>query len=159
MLSTAHIQDEDLNHYMRENLDSARTAEIRAHILDCTQCEQKLIGQVVDRLAELKHRPPTLKSREQRVPANGPASLQSLCPLSFDHHDVEVVDSSKQGYGLRTAVYLQPGTIVDLRFGTSNVVGTVRYCQTVSDHEFKAGVQLQTSTTAKGPVDARARRA
>jgi hypothetical protein len=107
-----------------------------------------LVSEVVTRLAALAKQGPQ-RSREHREPTSGPASLQTLCPLSLDRVPVEVVDASKNGYGLRTTIFLQPGTIVDLRLGATPAIATVRYCRDLGDHNFQTGVQLQARASSK----------
>lgn len=147
MPSVAHIQDEELNQYVLETLDSARASYIRSHILKCAQCKDRLIGEVVTRLGKLRGYQQSRRSQEDRVLTNSPASLQTLCPLSLERIAVEVVDSSRNGYGLRTTAFLEPGTIVDLRVGTTPAIATVRYCRDLGGHTFHAGVRLQAPTS------------
>jgi hypothetical protein len=147
MLFTAHIQDEELTQYVGETLDRARASNIRSHIIECTRCEDRLVSEVVTRLAALGKGQQPSNRRERRVPASSLAWLQTLCPLSLDRIPVEVLDTSKTGFGLRTTLFLEPGTIVDLRIGTTPaMIATVRYCRNLEDHTYQAGVQLQAST-------------
>lgn len=146
--STTHIQDEDLKQYVGETLDSARASYVRSHILKCTPCKDRLIGAVVTRLSALQNRK-SGSGREDRLPASSLASLQTLCPLSLERIAVEVVDTSKNGYGIRTTIPLQPGSIVDLRIGTAPTIATVRYCRHLGDHIYQAGVQMQTPPRSK----------
>lgn len=146
---TVHIQDEDLNQYVGETLDSVRASYIRSHILECAGCKDRLIGQVVTRLVALGESQKSRRSWERRVSSSSPASLQTLCPLSLERIAVEIVDTSKNGYGLRTTIFLQPGTIVDLRIGTTPAIGTVRYCRNLGDDRYQTGVQLQAPNRSK----------
>jgi hypothetical protein len=149
MLSTIHIQDDDLSQYVGETLDSARASHIRAHILKCTECKDRLVSKVVTRLGALGKGDPNGGGREHRVQMNSPATLQTLCPLSLERIAVEVVDTSKSGYGLRTNVFLEPGTIVDLRIGTTPAIATVRYCRNIGEQSYQAGVRLQIAHSPK----------
>jgi hypothetical protein len=149
MPSTTHIQDKDLNQYVGETLDSAGASYIRSHILKCMGCRDRLISEVVTRLAVLGKSQESRGNREHRVPASSAALLQTLCPLSLDRIAVEVVDTSKNGYGLRTTIFLQPGTIVDLRIGTAPTIATVRYCRALGDRTYRAGVSIAGANRSK----------
>ena len=148
MPATAHIQDEDLNQYVGETLDSARASYVRAHTLKCTGCKDRLIFEVVTRLATLGKNQKRRSSRDRFLAAS-PASLQTLCPLSLDRIAVEVVDKAKDGYGLRTNTFLEPGTIVDLRIGATPAIGTVRYCRDLGNRTYQAGVEVHAPSSSK----------
>jgi hypothetical protein len=75
------------------------------------------------------------------VPTSGSASLQPLSPLSLESIEVQIVDTSKNGLGLLTPVFLQAGTIVHLRIEASNAIGTVTYCEKLGDNKHKTGVK------------------
>jgi hypothetical protein len=151
--STTHIQDNDLSQYVDETLDSARASYIRFHILKCTACKDRLIGEVVARLAALGKSQQSRRNWERAL-ANSQASLQTLCPLSLERIAVEITNTSKNGYGIRTTIFLEPGTIVDLRIGATPAVATVRYCRNIGDRSYQGGIQLQTPISSN-PVPGR----
>ena len=143
MSDLTHIQDEEITQYVSAGADPGRAPHIRSHILECSRCEKKLVAQVAARLAELSSLQQAYNNRESREPARDSASLQSLCPLSFERIPVQMVDVSKSGFGVLTPSRLQPGTIVNIRNGTTDAIGTVRYCQTIGDNRYKAGIQTR----------------
>jgi hypothetical protein len=145
MPSTAHIHDEELNQYVGEALGQARGSYIRSHILECTGCRDRLTSEVVTRLSAIRKNPPSQSSREHRLPAAGFAMLQPICPLSLERIAVEIVNRSRNGYGLHTKIPLQPGTIVDLRIGTIAAIATVRYCRNLGDNTYQTGVHLKAN--------------
>jgi hypothetical protein len=158
MPSTAHIQDEELHQYASEALQQDRGSYIRSHILECTGCRDRLTAEVVTRLSTIGKNP-SQSSREHRVAAAGFAMLQPICPLSLEPTTVEILNKSKKGYGLRTKIFLLPGTIVDLLIGTTPAIATVRYCRALGDSIYQTGVQTERQSLAasahRGPTVAR----
>lgn len=138
--STVHISEEELVRYVSARTGSERASYIRSHILACSNCEARLAGRVFDRLAELRVSP-SYRAREPREPTGSCAFLQPLCPLSLETIEVQIVDTSKSGFGLLMPGFLQPGTLVHLKSGVVDAVGTVRYCETAGEGQHKAGVQ------------------
>jgi len=137
-----HILDEDLEKYTSERLDPARASQLRFHIAQCTTCENKLVNAVIAKLGNLGGRE---KREHRRNPADGSGWLQTVCPLSFDKAQVGIIDASSTGYGLRTAVPLEPGTIVELGIGAKVLVGTIRSCERLEDAAYRVGVSTARS--------------
>ena len=46
-----------------------------------------------------------------RVPANGPASIRILSPLSFECYKVQIVDASSNAMSMRINEYLERGVL------------------------------------------------
>lgn len=138
-----HVVDQDLTQYVCEHLDSKRSSYIRSHILECNECEDRLIAKALVQLAELNEKQPIYKNREPRFGTNLSATLQTLSPLSSEQADVEIVNESRGGYSVRIASFVQPGTLVHLRIGTAISIGMIRYCREHDANAYMAGVQIQ----------------
>jgi hypothetical protein len=69
--------------------------------------------------------------------------MQTLCPLSLEQAAVQVLNVSKDGFGLLVESFVATGTIVQIRIGTAIFVGTVRTCRATSDGQFQAGIRVQ----------------
>jgi hypothetical protein len=140
--SSGHVVDQDLTQYVCEHLDSKRSLYIRSHILECNECQDRLVTKALAQLAELNEKQPIYKNREPRFGTNLSATLQTLSPLSSEQVDAEIVNESRGGYSVRIASFIEAGTIVQLRIGTATPIGMIRYCREYQG-EYIAGVQIQ----------------
>jgi hypothetical protein len=156
MVPVAHIENHDLDLYVREQLGSKHSSSIQAHVQSCAACEEKLVAGLLARLAELNQKQPSDSSRELRIErrfqSGDHGSLQTICPLSFERSNVQIADISKGGFGLLTNTFLPTGTIVQIHIGTSTAWGEVRFCRTDGNSEFHAGIQLRSVGELKGLV-------
>ena len=84
------------------------------------------------------------RRREERILANEAAQCRVLNPLLEEALAVQMLDWSADGLSLRTALALSAGTLVQVRFKDSVVLGEVRYCVRSGD-AFKIGVRIESS--------------
>ena len=151
MLATLHIQDTELDSYLHNRAGSTGISRIQSHVRQCVTCEEKLVSLMIAQLAELsdKQRGRSSDSRlDRRVQIGEFGSLQTLFPLSFQRSEVEVINISRNGFGLLTPTFLQPGTIVQVTTATTVKLGEVRYCRSVDGGRFHTGVQVRTAREA-----------
>lgn len=140
-----HIPDEDLKSYVFGRLAEGRSCTVACHLAGCETCEIRFaeavrfarqvtaIGQDVEGSQE--------RRRDHRFPTNEGASMQPLVPLSIERSRVRILDVSRNGMKLASPVFLQPGTVVQVRTEGSVALGEVRYCLLVRT-EFQIGVRL-----------------
>src|SRR5947207_8052401 len=106
MVAVAHIENHELDLFVRDHLDSERTSTIRSHVQTCYACEEKLLAGLLARLADLNQKQPGGTSAEHRLEERFRSGergfLQTLCPLSFEQSTVQIFDVSKSGFGLLT---------------------------------------------------------
>jgi len=151
VVPAAHIDNSDLDLYVRQHLDPERTSNIKLHVQNCTVCEDKLLRGMLALLSELNQKYPGATSQElrfeQRVQKGEHGSLQILSPLSFEQSPVEIVDVSKGGFGLITDTFIPSETIVQVRMGTAVTLGEVCYCRRVTrSTHFRTGIQVRTAS-------------
>jgi hypothetical protein len=142
----AHIDAQHLDLYVRQKLDAERSAAIQAHVQICTVCREKLVSGFLDRLGEMSQHPENSineKRAARRHQSGEHGSLQALCPLSLERAAVQIVDVSKDGFGILMDWFLATETIVQIQIGNTISVGTVRSCRTAGEHRFHAGIQVQ----------------
>jgi hypothetical protein len=143
----AHIDAHDLDLYVREKLDAEHSSRIQSHLQICAVCRDKLVDGFLARLTELNQQQPgdTVheKRAARRMKSGERGSLQTLCPLSFERPAVQIVDVSKDGFGLLVDAFLTTGTIVQIQIGNTISVGTVRSCRAAGDHRFHLGILVQ----------------
>ena len=139
-----HIADDELSRYASETGDRASGTRIRAHVMECADCEKRLIDRVIARLDQVvPHDHDRRRARKIRELASGSALIQKLSPFSCERLKAEILDSSPNGFGLAVPEMLEPGTIVSLRYGTLDVVATVCHCKPTEEGAFRAGVQIR----------------
>jgi hypothetical protein len=151
VVATLHIQDADFDSYLRNRAGSTVASRIQSHVRQFVTCEEKLVSLMIAQLAELsdKQRGRSSDQRlDRRLQTGEFGSLQTLLPLSFQRSDVEVINISRNGFGLLTTTFLQPGTIVQMTAGTTVKLGEVRYCRSVDGGRFHTGVQARTARKA-----------
>jgi hypothetical protein len=78
-----------------------------------------------------------------RVPADQPAVLQVLAPLSENHVTVRITNVSRLGLQLSLDVRLEPGALVKVKRGPTVFFGEVRYCWALKSGKFFAGVLIE----------------
>lgn len=143
--STAHLHDNDLELYLRGQLESGRLAATERHLLDCKICQLQLsscLGQsLAIQIVAGSHTDTTQKRSEPRFDTNGEGTLQEIHPLSLDRRKVRIVNVSKNGLGLVSPKAILPGTIVQLRINDIVELANVRYCS-ASDEGFRIGLRL-----------------
>jgi hypothetical protein len=144
-----HIDSHDLELYVREKLDAERSSIIQSHVQICSVCRSKLVGEFLARLGEVNQKQPGTngveKRAERRFQSGESGFMQTLCPLSLEQAAVQVLNVSKDGFGLLVGSFVATGTIVQIRIGTAISVGTVRSCRATSDGQFHAGIRVQRS--------------
>jgi hypothetical protein len=86
--------------------------------------------------------------RDWRVPANGPASIRILSPLSLESCKVQIVDASSSGMSMRMSEYLQRGVLVQIRLKASFVLAEVRHCQAEGEG-FHVRMEVQDQVPSK----------
>jgi len=143
--SAAHLHEDDLELYLRGQLESGRLAGTERHLLDCRICRLQLancLGQhLAIQIAAGPRTDTTQKRSEPRFDTNGEGTLQELHPLSVERCKVRIVNVSKNGLGLVSPKAILPGTIVQLRINDIVELGNVRYCS-ASDEGFRIGLRL-----------------
>ena len=141
-----HIQEYDLELYLKAELSDESISVIDAHLKDCGDCVKKLAEQdkCLWYLAELSDGVAALDSDKRgspRVVTNDAAAIQVLNPFCIDIWKVRVVDVSKGGLRTLTPRNLPPGALVKIRMQYSVACGDIRYC-VPAENGFYAGVRL-----------------
>lgn len=142
----AHVHEDDLELYLRGQIESARLSNIERHLLECIFCRKRLsdcIGQqAARRLLQGTKSEPAQKRSEERFNTEGEATLQELHPLSLHRQKVKIVNVSKNGLGLVSPQAILPGTIVQIRIKDTVELGNVRYCMALGQDSFRIGLRL-----------------
>ena len=141
-----HIEEKDLELYLKAQLSNESISVIDAHLGGCGDCVTKLAEQdkCLWYLAELSdgdRAGDSDKRRHPRVVTNEPATIQVINPFCIDIWDVRIVDVSKGGLRTYTPKSLMPGSLIKVRMQYSVACGDVRYC-VPADNGFYAGVRL-----------------
>lgn len=141
-----HIQEHDLELYLKAELSSEAISVIDAHLTDCGDCVKKLAEQdkCLWYLAELSDGEGAAdieKRRSPRVVTNDAAAIQMISPFCIDTWDIRIVDVSKGGLRTFTPRDLAPGTLVKIKMQYSVACGDIRYC-VAGENGFFAGVRL-----------------
>jgi len=150
----AHVNEDDLQLFVLGRLGIDQESAIEAHVMGCPDCKDKLTAttRFVAQLAQLsdkqRARDDREMRREPRFHTHDRGVLQALAPLSMDRSAVRILDISKNGLGLLLPISLDPGTVVQVRFGQIIALGEVRYCRPFED-QFQAGIRLQNVTDLK----------
>ncbi len=71
--------------------------------------------------------------RDLHLTPDAPALIQRLSPLSPERIPGFIVDVTSRRLRLRCSVFVQRGTIVQVRIGTLYILGEVRYCAALAD--------------------------
>ena len=139
--STGHPHKDDLELYVRGRLEPGLTLTIEPHLRGCIACRERLAECIG---LELNVHPTgTVNSNgghdrsEVRFNTGDEGALQELNPLSFDRQKVQIVDISKNGLGMLATKSVLPGTIVQVRIGTTVELGEVRHCSGPRDHGYR----------------------
>ena len=147
MTPDAHIDAYNLDLYVREKLDAEQSSNIQSHVQICSTCRDLLVGGFLTRLSEMNREQPQNTVHEKRaarrVQSGERGSMQTLCPLSLERRAVQIVNVSKDGFGVLVDSLLATETIVQIQIGSTISVGTVRSCRPAGDHQFHAGVHVQ----------------
>ena len=142
----AHVHEDDLELYLRGQIESERVSNIERHLLECIYCGKRLsdcIGQrAARRLLQGTKSERVQKRSEERFSTEGEATLQELHPLSLDRQKVKIVNVSKNGLGLVSPKAILPGTIVQIRIKDTVELGNVRYCTALDQDSFRIGLRL-----------------
>jgi anti-sigma factor RsiW len=141
-----HLHEDDLELYLRGQLESERLSSIERHLQECKICRLQLASCLGQRLAlQMVSGPKSntaQKRSEPRFSTQGEGTLQELHPLSLDRHKVRIVNVSKNGLGILSPQAILPGTIVQLRMNDIVELGNVRYCSALDDAGFAIGLRL-----------------
>lgn len=141
-----HAHEDDLGMYVRGTLEQEHTSVLESHLLECPSCRE-LLAQCIG-LQLLVH--PTGKTRwkqkyersESRFNTGDDGIFQELNPLSVDRQRVQIVDVSKNGLGIIAPKSVFPGTIVQVRIGSSVELGEVRHCSEWKENGYRIGLRL-----------------
>jgi hypothetical protein len=141
-----HIDDQDLELYLKEGLSAESIAVIDTHLASCRVCADKLAEQdkCLWYLAELNSGEGIGSGERRQQPrqaTDNPASLQVLNPFSPGAWDVRIVDVSQSGLRTHTPKSLSPGSLIKVKMQYSVACGDVRYC-IPAEQGFYAGVRL-----------------
>jgi hypothetical protein len=149
----AHIDSHDLDLYVRETLGAEHSFSIQSHAQSCTPCRDRLVNAFLARLAEINQQEPEDRLKEKRaarrIQSGEHGLMQTLCPLSLERAEVQIVDVSKDGFGVLVDSLLPTEAIVQIHIGTTISVGTVRSCRVTSDNHFHAGIHVQQTCEVK----------
>jgi predicted anti-sigma-YlaC factor YlaD len=141
-----HIHEDDLELYIRGQVESERLSLIELHLSECKMCQAQLsdcAGQQLKLLSiQGAYAGATQRRSEERFRTEGEAILQEIHPLAFERHKVKVVDVSRNGLGIISPKLLFPGTIVRLRIKNIVELGNVRYCAPLDNERFRIGLRL-----------------
>ena len=146
-----HIDPNELALFISDDLPRNRVDDIKAHVHTCTACEERLVTGLLSRINHLNDGSLPVDNRTaKRLERNETGYLQAISPLSFDRHDVQIVDGSDGGLGLLTQAHLEPGTIIQVCVGLALALGEVRACQPIGNGMNRIGVQVQSSAKLHG---------
>ena len=142
-----HVYERQLEQYLLGRLKNGPAAEVKVHIAECESCGLKLAGNL-----RLTSRPPNLsrshaytgteRRGEPRIPVEDSALVRTIAPLSAGYAPVRLLDISGSGLRIRFLRYLEIGTVLQLRLGSSFILGEVKYCLR-TDAGFDAGLHIQ----------------
>jgi hypothetical protein len=79
--------------------------------------------------------------REERKEANEPAFVQLLNPVAPERLPVKILNTSKRGLCIGSAMFLSRGAEVRVFVGNIQFFGKIRYC-VASPQGFRAGIEL-----------------
>ncbi len=140
------FRDDDLEFYIRGRLGLREVSAIEAHLVDCETCRDRLSRLLRFRVLPVctgETRPRAYERRsEPRFASGDEGTIQELHPLSPKRRKVRITNVSKNGLGLLTSEFLSPGTIVQLRVGSTITLGEVRHCLAHGDG-YSTGLRLQ----------------
>jgi predicted anti-sigma-YlaC factor YlaD len=146
LISAAHIDSRDLDLYVREKLNAEQSSSIQSHVQNCSVCRENLVNGFLTRLGEMSQEQPgnsiPEKRSERRFHSGEQGSMQLLCPLSLERAAVQIVDVSKDGFGVLVDAFVSAGTIVQIQIGSTISVGTVRSCR-AAGQQFHAGIHVR----------------
>ena len=143
---SAHIDEKDLELYLKDQLTNESISAINAHLASCHVCVNKLAerDKCLWYLAELSAPQAAGTGEKRKYPrlaTDQPAALQSLHPFSVESWDVRIVDVSEGGLRTHTPRQMMPGALIRVKMLFSVACGDVRYC-IPTDSGFYAGVRL-----------------
>jgi predicted anti-sigma-YlaC factor YlaD len=142
-----HVHEDDLELYIRGNLEPERIPLTESHLSECESCRQLLSDCLGQRIAFHAAKTPlseaTQRRSEPRFSSESEATLQELHPLSLERHKVKIVNVSKNGLGVVSQKPIFPGTIVQLRNKDKIELGNVRYSVALGDGGFQIGLRLR----------------
>jgi len=146
--STMHLQDDVLELYLQEELESDFVSKVESHLRACESCSARLVEAVsfLDEMAAFDNQPSTSDRHDRRrlvrIATDDPATIQQVRPFSADRLEVRVLNISREGLRILSSVSLPPGTLIKIRIRRAIAFGVVRYCIIKKD-EFRLGVFLQ----------------
>lgn len=144
----AHVSEDELTLYLNGHLESDKLPVVEEHLCDCSACKHKLDQTLhfITQLADLGRRQqafPTLeKRREPRFASESMITLRVLRPLSFERLTGRIINVSRSGVALRLATSLERAALVQVRVGTTVLLGEVRHCAKTGS-EFTIGIRLE----------------
>jgi hypothetical protein len=144
-----HLHEDDLQLYIFDRLGATRESEVKLHLGECAACRARFAEALhfVGQLSELQRRQHTSgaeRRRHTRIPANAPASVRILNPLSTARLEAMVLDTSREGLRLRIPESIPRGAIIQVLLADAIVLAEVRYCEPAGP-EFRVGVRIQDS--------------
>ena len=142
-----HIQDQELEQYLLGRLPDREGAAVRSHVAVCNGCGTKLASSLriagCARFSEARPFTGIERRGEPRIGVDDSALMRIIAPLiEKDCTRVPVLDVSRSGVKIGTRVYLELGSVLQLRFSASFVLAEVRYCRPTTEG-FHAGVHIQ----------------
>lgn len=156
MPKTLHLNEDDLQMFIRGQLDLGSADAMDDHLRECPGCQGRLahnarfIARCDDTTGTCEPYKGAEKRAEPRFRTEDWGLLRSVAPLSFERFAVRIVDVSRSGLGIILTGCLSRGTLVQIRIGKTVVLGEVRYSRP-HGHEFQTGLRLQDVRRADEP--------
>lgn len=130
---SGHIDEADLERYLKAQLTKESISLIDAHLNSCPMCVNKLVerDKCLWYLAELSvdagsHSKE--KRRHPRVITNDAALIQVLNPFSPRVFEGRIVNVSESGLRAYTREHLPSGSLIRVTNQFATICGDVRYC-------------------------------
>lgn len=146
MTGDLHMQEDELELYLRGRIEPSRVSEMDMHLSDCATCREKLSRSLESRVLRANAdgiQPVMIERRsERRTDAGDEAVIQEIHPLSLERRTVRMTNFSKNGIGFLTPKFVPPGTIMQVRIGRTIEFGEVRHCLLRGNKEYYVGLRL-----------------
>jgi len=141
-----HVHDDDFELYVRGRLGEKHSSTIEDHLSECETCRVR-VGLFVGLHLRLRFmgtaKPDKYQKRtEPRFATGDDAVVREIHPLCFDYYRARIVDVSTHGLGIKVSKPLLPGTIVQIRIGSTVELGEVRHCRPRGEEGYRIGVRL-----------------
>jgi hypothetical protein len=142
----ASSYEEHLESYFRGRLEATPMSALESHLFGCQACREKLSHCIASHL--ILHNPGSksegkYERSEPRFRTGADAVLQELSPWSAECRKVEIVDISKNGFGILSPKSVFPGTIVQVRLRSTVELAEVRHCSGCGEIGYRYRIALR----------------